>query len=238
MKVHELAKELEVSAKDLLVQIKKLGIEAKSNFADLDPKDVAKIKSARKEPAKEAPAAKAGATAKPRPVVSLVDTTAKEQLAGARKVRKRVVQAAHEETEETESREETSPAPQEAGSGAVGAPKSKIKVISRAERKPATDAPPEAASSQDRNAPDQTVRPARHQIKVISRATPAESAAAAQAVLPMTEAIRQLIMKQSNAEEIRKQAVIEGMTTMLEDGLKKVLAGSTTIDEVLRATRS
>src|SRR3989339_2282291 len=188
MKVHELAKELEVSAKDLLVQIKKLGIEAKSNFADLDPKDVAKIKPARKEPAKEAPAAKAGATAKPRPVVSLVDTTAKEQLAGARKVRKRVVQAAHEETEETESREETSPAPQEAGSGAVGAPKSKIKVISRAERKPATDAPPEAASSQDRNAPDQTVRPARHQIKVISCATPAESAAAAPAVVPMTEA--------------------------------------------------
>lgn len=57
-------------------------------------------------------------------------------------------------------------------------------------------------------------------------------------VLPMTETIRQLIMKQSNAEEIRKQAVGEGMTTMLEDGLKKVLAGSTTIDEVLRATRS
>ena len=57
-------------------------------------------------------------------------------------------------------------------------------------------------------------------------------------VLPMSEAIRQLIMKQSSADEIRKLAVSEGMTTMLEDGLKKVLAGITTVDEILRATRS
>ena len=34
-----------------------------------------------------------------------------------------------------------------------------------------------------------------------------------------------------------QQAVLEGMTTMMEDGLFKVQEGLTTIEEVLRATR-
>jgi len=56
-------------------------------------------------------------------------------------------------------------------------------------------------------------------------------------VLAVTEAIRDLIMRRANADEIRKQAIKEGMRTMIEDGIKKVLAGVTTIEEVLRATR-
>ena len=56
-------------------------------------------------------------------------------------------------------------------------------------------------------------------------------------VLPLSEEIRKLIMKSANADEIRQQAVKEGMTTMIEDGIKKVLSGVTTLEEVLRATR-
>ncbi len=56
-------------------------------------------------------------------------------------------------------------------------------------------------------------------------------------VLEVTEKVRQLIMHRANSDEIRQAAIAEGMTTMLEDGLRKATAGTTTIDEVLRATR-
>ncbi|MBU0598296.1 GspE/PulE family protein, partial [Patescibacteria group bacterium] len=56
-------------------------------------------------------------------------------------------------------------------------------------------------------------------------------------VLEVTEKIRQLIMQRSNSDDIRKVAVSEGMTTMLDDGLNKVVKGATTIDELFRATR-
>lgn len=55
-------------------------------------------------------------------------------------------------------------------------------------------------------------------------------------LLVMSNAIRQLITTKASAEQINEQAVKEGMTTMLEDGLSKVKQGITTIDEVLRAT--
>lgn len=57
-------------------------------------------------------------------------------------------------------------------------------------------------------------------------------------VLEMTESIRQLIMKQANSDDIRTAAIAQGMTTMLEDGLGKAARGITTVEEVLRATRS
>jgi len=44
-------------------------------------------------------------------------------------------------------------------------------------------------------------------------------------------------MRRANADEIRQQAVKDGMKTMIEDGMNKVLAGITTIEEVLRATK-
>ena len=37
---------------------------------------------------------------------------------------------------------------------------------------------------------------------------------------------------------ILKQAVADGMNTMLDDGLIKVLKGETTIEEVLRVTKN
>ncbi len=53
-------------------------------------------------------------------------------------------------------------------------------------------------------------------------------------VLEISEEIRRLIMKQENADTIRKQAVSEGMTTMIVDGIKKASSGITSIAEILR----
>jgi general secretion pathway protein E len=56
-------------------------------------------------------------------------------------------------------------------------------------------------------------------------------------MLTMTDGIRSLIMRHASAGEIRNAAVAEGMETMFENGLRKSLAGITTIEEVLRVTR-
>ncbi|MGL5001955.1 MAG: type II secretion system protein GspE, partial [Casimicrobium sp.] len=56
-------------------------------------------------------------------------------------------------------------------------------------------------------------------------------------MMPMTEPLRRLIMKKANASEIRAAALAEGMQPMYDNGLSKVLAGITTVEEVLRATR-
>lgn len=56
-------------------------------------------------------------------------------------------------------------------------------------------------------------------------------------VLEVTKSVRDLIAKKSDPDAIIKQATQEGMTSMLEDGLEKVLKGQTTIEEVLRVTK-
>ncbi len=53
-------------------------------------------------------------------------------------------------------------------------------------------------------------------------------------VIETNEAIRELIMKRTNADVIAKQAYEDGTKSMLEDGIRKVIDGITTIDEVLR----
>lgn len=56
-------------------------------------------------------------------------------------------------------------------------------------------------------------------------------------ILSMSPAIQNLTIAHASAEKIKTQAIKEGMKTMLEDGFRKVEAGSTTLDEVLRVTR-
>jgi type II secretory ATPase GspE/PulE/Tfp pilus assembly ATPase PilB-like protein len=55
-------------------------------------------------------------------------------------------------------------------------------------------------------------------------------------LLEVDDAVRDLIMKDSDAGRIAKQAVASGMITMFEDGIEKVMIGLTTIDEVIRVT--
>lgn len=56
-------------------------------------------------------------------------------------------------------------------------------------------------------------------------------------ILPMEDDIRHLIMGGDDADTIKQQAIKNGMTTMFEDGYKKVLTGMTTMDEVLRVIK-
>ncbi len=56
-------------------------------------------------------------------------------------------------------------------------------------------------------------------------------------VMAMTDAIRRLVLRHAEVGLIRKGAVAEGMETMHVNGMRKVLAGLTTVEEVLRVTR-
>ena len=53
-------------------------------------------------------------------------------------------------------------------------------------------------------------------------------------VLVADNEIREAILRRASADEIKKIAIKNGMTTMLEDGLQKVKNGFTTVEEVLR----
>jgi general secretion pathway protein E len=57
-------------------------------------------------------------------------------------------------------------------------------------------------------------------------------------VLTMDDAIRQLILSRADTGAIRRQAAAGGMRTMHLHGMKKALAGQTSVEEVLRATRA
>lgn len=56
-------------------------------------------------------------------------------------------------------------------------------------------------------------------------------------VLPITDEIRELIMRRATVKEIKDKAISLGMRTLREDGIEKVKKGITTIDEVLRVTQ-
>ena len=56
-------------------------------------------------------------------------------------------------------------------------------------------------------------------------------------VLEMNESIKNLVVNKATSDQIRIQAIKEGLTTMFEDGLTKALNGITTIEEILRVTR-
>jgi len=56
-------------------------------------------------------------------------------------------------------------------------------------------------------------------------------------IMVMSEKLRQLALKQASSAEIRKQAIADGMVTMLEDGLEKITKGVVALEEVLRVVR-
>jgi len=56
-------------------------------------------------------------------------------------------------------------------------------------------------------------------------------------LMPLDDAIRELIMHRANANMIKATAIKAGMRTLLQSGSQKVLAGLTTAEEVLRVTQ-
>lgn len=55
-------------------------------------------------------------------------------------------------------------------------------------------------------------------------------------ILPMSERIEELTINRSTANQMLDQAVKEGMITMKQDGILKVLEGITALDEILKET--
>jgi general secretion pathway protein E len=55
-------------------------------------------------------------------------------------------------------------------------------------------------------------------------------------LLRMTGQIREMVQGRASSEEIKSQAIREGMRTLREDGISKVLKGITTVSEVMRVT--
>ena len=55
-------------------------------------------------------------------------------------------------------------------------------------------------------------------------------------VLPITESIQELISTEADVSMLRNTARKEGMVTLRENAIKKLLDGTTTYEEVLRVT--
>ncbi len=55
-------------------------------------------------------------------------------------------------------------------------------------------------------------------------------------VMPISETLRAMILEDASTAELREQAQKEGMKTLRQAGMAKVLEGVTTVDEVLRVT--
>ncbi len=56
-------------------------------------------------------------------------------------------------------------------------------------------------------------------------------------VLEISKQVRILIAQKADSDVILKAAIKEGMTTMLDDGIKKIIKGETSLEEVLRVTK-
>ncbi len=56
-------------------------------------------------------------------------------------------------------------------------------------------------------------------------------------VMMLTEGLRDLIVKGANADDLKKMAVAEGMTTLRQSALLKLYRGETTLEEVLNNSR-
>ena len=56
-------------------------------------------------------------------------------------------------------------------------------------------------------------------------------------LMTMTSKVRELAFAGATTVDIRKAAINEGMTTLYDDGLRKVMEGITTIEEVLRVSK-
>ena len=54
----------------------------------------------------------------------------------------------------------------------------------------------------------------------------------------MTDTIRQMILDKASAREIKEQGHKQGMLTLRECAIRKLLGGVTTVEEMIRVTAS
>lgn len=55
-------------------------------------------------------------------------------------------------------------------------------------------------------------------------------------LMVITDPIRRLVLQRADAVTLQREAIKQGMRTMYDDGLRKTVAGTTTIEEVVRVT--
>ncbi|MBI4777475.1 hypothetical protein HY792_00905 [Candidatus Desantisbacteria bacterium] len=55
--------------------------------------------------------------------------------------------------------------------------------------------------------------------------------------MPITAAVKKLILSNAAVDKLRKVAKKEGLRTLREDGILKVIRGIATMEEVLRRTQ-
>ena len=55
-------------------------------------------------------------------------------------------------------------------------------------------------------------------------------------VMEISDALKELILVGASSQELRRKAIEEGMVTLRQSGLRKIMAGVTTMEEVLRET--
>jgi type IV pilus assembly protein PilB len=54
--------------------------------------------------------------------------------------------------------------------------------------------------------------------------------------MEVTEELKELILVGASALELRRKAIDDGMITLRRSGLRKVIQGTTSIDEIVRET--
>ena len=52
----------------------------------------------------------------------------------------------------------------------------------------------------------------------------------------MYESLKELVLQGASAIEIKREAINSGMQTLRQSGIQKMIAGVTTLDEVLRSS--
>jgi type IV pilus assembly protein PilB len=55
-------------------------------------------------------------------------------------------------------------------------------------------------------------------------------------IMPVKDEIKELIIQGASAVEIKREAVRLGMMTLRQSGIRKIIEGVTSVDEVLRVT--
>lgn len=57
-------------------------------------------------------------------------------------------------------------------------------------------------------------------------------------ICAITEALHKLIVKKATGSELKQRAIANGMETLRQDGWRRVLAGQTTVEEIVRVTQT
>jgi len=57
-------------------------------------------------------------------------------------------------------------------------------------------------------------------------------------ICAVTESLQKLIIRKASGGELKQSAVSNGMTTLRQDGWRRVVAGQTTVEEIVRVTQT